>query len=129
VQKIKSYFTKFIAAGGIATGVQYVVFWICIYLIGIDTTTASAVGYLFGSIVSYFINYYFTFNSQRPHSDTLPLFYIMVTIGFFVNTGSLHALNTGLGWNPWLSQVCASGLALIWNFYVSKLFVFGWRRR
>lgn len=122
-------FFKFLVTGGGATSAHYAVFWLCISVIGINATMASAVGYLFGSVVSYLMNYYYTFHSRRPHGEAVMLFYLMVTMGFFVNIGSVHALTSELGLNPWLSQVFATGLTLFSNFFFSKVFVFGWRGR
>lgn len=88
---------------------------------------ASAVGYLFGSVVSYLMSYYYTFGSKRSHTKSVVLFYLMVSSGFFINTGAVYILTMEHGWNPWLSQVCATTLTFFWNFFVSKMFVFGWR--
>lgn len=122
-------FFRFLVTGGSATSAHYAVFWLCLSVIGTGATAASAVGYLCGSIVSYLMSYYYTFDSKRSHGEAVVLFYLMVATGFFINTGIVHALAAGLGWNPWLSQVCATALTLFWNFLVSKVFVFGWRGR
>ncbi len=121
------YFFRFIVTGGSATSVHYAVFWLCISLIGMSATVASAVGYLCGSIVSYLMSYYYTFGSKRSHREAVALFYLMVATGFVINTGVVHALVAGLDWSPWLSQACATVLTLFWNFFVSKMYVFVWR--
>lgn len=120
-------FFRFLVTGSSATVAHYAVFWLCISVLGISTTAASAIGYLFGSVVSYLMNYYYTFDSNRAHGEAVAIFYLMVLTGFFINTGIVHALGAELGWNPWLSQVSATALTLFWNFLVSKLFVFGRR--
>ena len=118
---MKREFFRFLVTGGSATAAQYAVFWLCISVIGIGTTTASAVGYLLGSVVSYLMSYYYTFESKRSHAEAVRAFYLMVATGFFINIGIVHTLATGLDWNPWLSQVCATASTLFWNFLVSKV--------
>lgn len=126
---MKHEFFRFLATGGSATSVHYAVFLLGISVIRMDATMASALGYLCGSVVSYLMSYYYTFDSNRSHREAVVLFYLMAVTGFFINTCCVHALAAGLGWNPWLSQVCATILTLFWNFFVSKAFVFNrsWR--
>ncbi len=120
-------FLRFIVAGGTATSAHYAIFWLCISLAGISATVASAVGYMCGSIVSYLMSYYYAFDSKRSHRDAVVLFYLMVASGFVINTGVVYALDVGLGWSPWLAQVCATSITLFWNFFVSKMYIFVWR--
>ena len=121
-------FFKFFVTGGSATAAHYVVFWLCIAVAAMDATTSSAIGYLFGSVVSYLLNYYYTFDSRRSHRTAVLLFYVMVSIGFLINIGIMHVFVKELSLNPWLAQICATGLTLVFNFVVSKFFVFSWRR-
>lgn len=121
-------FQRFLITGGIATLSHYVVFWLWISLNKDEATIASAIGYLFGAVVSYLLNYYYTFDSKRSHSGTIARFYLMALAGFFINVGIVHGLATSLALNPWLSQVCATGLVFFWNFIVSKIFVFEGKR-
>lgn len=126
---MKREFFRFLVTGSSATVAQYAVFWLCISVLCLGTTAASAIGYLFGSVFSYLMSYYYTFDSKRSHVEAVASFYLMVATGFFINTGIVHMLAAGLGWNPWLSQVFATALTLLWNFLISKLFVFGRSKR
>ena len=119
---------RFLLTGGVATAAHYVLFWVCIAVINTAATLASAVGYIFGSIFSYFMSYYFTFGSKRSHVEAMLLFYLMVGMGFFINTGVVYTLSAEFYWKPWTAQVCATGLTLIWNFFFAKLIVFRWRQ-
>lgn len=121
-------FFKFLITGGSSTASHYVVFWLCLSVAAMDATTSSAVGYLFGSIVSYLLNYYYTFNSRRSHRSAVLLFYAMVSIGFIINIGVVHVFVKELTFNPWLAQICATGLTLVFNFVISKFLVFSWRK-
>ncbi len=127
--EVKREFFRFLVTGGSATAAHYLIFWICISVVGISVTIGSAIGYLFGSVVSYLMNYYYTFDSSRPHGAAVVRFYLMVGIGLFINIGAVHMLVKGLSWNPWLAQIFATGVTLVGNFFFSKLFVFSWRKR
>ena len=127
--EMKREFFRFLVTGSSATVGHYAVFWLCISVLGISTTVAAAIGYLFGSVLSYLMSYYYTFDSKRSHGEAVAFFYLMVATGFFINTGIVHALAAGLRWDPWISQVFATALTLFWNYIVSKLLVFGRRGR
>ena len=70
------------------------------------------------------MNYFFTFTSDRPHSQAAPRFYLMVAAGWALNTSIVAALADGLNWNTWLSQLIATILTLIWNFAAARAWVF-----
>jgi putative flippase GtrA len=127
-KKQMSKILKFLVTGGIATITHYVIFWLCLAVVEIDSTISSAIGYMFGSVVSYFLNYYFTFDSRRSHKKAILFFYLMVMIGLFINIASMHTLVKELELKPWLAQIYVTGITLIFNFIISKKFVFGWRR-
>ncbi|MDB5940186.1 MAG: gtrA-like family protein [Polaromonas sp.] len=115
---------RFLLTGGLATVVQYAVLGVCMQMLEWSALLASCTGYLAGSVLSYLINYYFTFSSGRPHHQAAPLFYIMVAVGLVINSSVMAVLAGSLGWNPWLSQLIATMLALIWNFVAARLWVF-----
>ena len=115
---------RFLLTGGLATVVQYVVLGVCMQMLGWSASLASGTGYLAGSVLSYVINYYFTFASGKPHLRAAPLFYIMVAVGLCINTSVMALLAGNLDWNPWVSQFIATLFTLIWNFVASRLWVF-----
>ena len=115
---------RFLLTGGLATVVQYAVLGVCMQMLGWSASLASGTGYLAGSVLSYVINYYFTFASGRPPHQAAPLFYIMVAVGLVINSSAMAVLAGSLGWNPWLSQFIATLLTLIWNFVAARLWVF-----
>lgn len=115
---------RFLVAGGMATALQYFILGIGIHAFHSVAAVASGVGYLFGSVLNYAINYYFTFSSEQSHVKAVARFYIMVAIGWSINTGCMALLADFLGWNNWLAQVLATVLSLVSNFIISKLWVF-----
>jgi len=128
-REVNAEFFRFLVTGAYATTLHYLVFWLGISGLSMNASLASGTGYLSGSVLSYFMNYYYTFDSKRPHREAVGLFYLIVATGFFINTGSFFMLTRRLSWNPWFAQVGATALALLWNFFFSRLFVFCWRKR
>ncbi len=115
---------RFLFTGGLATALQYTVLWVGVDYLACSAAMASGVGYLTGSLLSYVMNYFFTFKSNRPHSYGISRFYLMVAIGWGINTGTMALLADSVKWNKWLAQILATALALIWNYMASRFWVF-----
>ena len=103
---------------------QYTVFGLLIEMLDLYPTLASALGYLAGSVINYILIYIYSFRSQRRHSSTILRFYGAVAFGFCVNTACMFLLNEQVGLWVWPSQVTASVITVLVNFWVMKWLVF-----
>lgn len=118
------YFSKFLLVGLVATAVQYVVFALCIHLLNFEVVLSSCLGYITGSIVSYLLNYFFTFQANEKHLWVLSKFYLMVGLGFASNAVLMYVFASQWQWDAWISQVVTTGLVLMQNFGISRFWVF-----
>jgi len=121
---MKQQFIRFFFTGGLATALQYGVFWIGIEKLAWPAARASGLGYLAGSILSYLINYFITFRSTRSHLQALPYFYLTVAVGWCITTGIMALTVDILKWNQWLCQILATVLMLVLNFAASRSLIF-----
>lgn len=117
-------FLSFAAVGAVGTLAQYAVLWLGAVQLGWPAAWASGAGYLLGSVVNYLLNYRFTFASGKSHIEAAGKFYIVVGIGWCINTGLMGLLTGWLTWNIWLAQLLTTGIGLGWNFAGSKLWAF-----
>jgi len=113
---------KFLIVGGIATGTQFVLLILFVELISIDEVAASAAAYGCAAIVNYFLNYYFTFNSNKSHKTAFAQFIIVAAIGLGINTLSFTLFNRILHY--FLAQIMATLLTLISNFILHKYWIY-----
>lgn len=116
--------TRFLFVGVLATATQYFFLSLGVDMLHWPAGAASGLGYLMASALSYLMNYFFTFHSKRPHAQAVARFYLMVAIGWLLNTTLMTVLADTLGWNKWLSQIIATALVLIWNFSASRTWIF-----
>lgn len=121
---MNSTLIRFLSTGGVATSVQYAILWIGVEAVGLPASMASGLGYLLGSLVSYVLNYYYVFDSDRSHVSTAAKFYIMVGGGWLINVLIVGLLSDWLEWNKWWAQLIATAVALVWNFCTSRYWVF-----
>lgn len=117
-------FGRFLLTGGLATTLQYLILGFGTSVLGASAAVSSGIGYLAGSVLSYVLSYFFTFCSNRAHSLATLRFYAMVAVGWCINTLVMALLADSIGWNKWLSQILATVVALVWNFLVSRTWVF-----
>lgn len=76
-----------------------------------------------GAALIYCLNYRFTFHTGRPHVEALPRFVVMAVIGVFLN-GLIVKILTLASINYLISQMGATLVILILNFFLSKLWIF-----
>jgi len=119
-----SQILKFALTGGLATALQYIAFALGLYAFGLSAGVASGIGYVAGSVLSYVVNYLFTFESQARHGKALARFYAMVAIGWILNTSIVYVSADVWILNPWVAQISATALVFIFNFWVSQNWVF-----
>ena len=117
-------FLRFAAVGAIGTTIQYIVLWGGVEFLAVSAVTASAVGYVLGSIGNYLLNYLFTFESGKSHLEAASKYYTVLAIGWCINTGLMMYLVQHQSWNYWAAQILTTGVGLGWNFTGSRLWVF-----
>jgi putative flippase GtrA len=91
----------------------------------VSAQTASAIGYILGSIVNYYLNYLFTFNSTQAHKKTASKYFSVLAVGWGINFVLMGLLVNWLNWYYWFAQFISTGLVLLWNFSGSKWWAFG----
>ena len=121
-------FLRFAAVGACGTLVQYATLEVGTGRLGIQAAWASAIGYLLGSVVNYLLNYFFTFESGKSHTEAASKYFSLLGVGFCINTGLMALLVHQLGWNLWIAQILTTGIGLIWNFTGSRYWAFKEKR-
>ena len=89
---------------------------------GLSATTSNAIGYLFGSILSYSLNKKYTFKSKdKKHSEALK-FFMVLAISYLINFITLQYLLNSL--NPYYAQLISGIVYTLSSFSLAKFFVF-----
>lgn len=117
-------FIFFTAIGGIGTGGQYVTLIALVEGGLLKPLPASVAGFIVGAVINYFLNYRFTFNSNKSHKEAMTKFFIVATIGALINTALMYVGINLLHVYYLLAQIVATGIVLLWNFTANKLWTF-----
>lgn len=123
-RKLGGQFLLFAGVGAIGTAAQYGVLVALVRLARMDAVLASTAGFAVGACVNYVLNYLFTFNSSKRHTEALPKFFTVALLGMGINAAIMAGLVHEVGMHYLLAQIVATGLVLVWNFAGSKLWVF-----
>lgn len=115
--------SSFALAGGAGTFVHYLILVVLVNLCAVRAGIAAFVGAATGACIVYLLNHKFTFNTSRRHRETFPRFVLMAMTGAVLNGGIVGTLSAA-GLHFLLAQVAATVAVLMFNFIVSKLWIF-----
>lgn len=121
---VLSQFSKFLLVGGFATALQYVILALLVQTAGVDPVVASSIGYLFSALANYDLNYRLTFQSRVPYFGGMLRFALVAATGLVINGLIMAAGTKVLGLHYLLSQVVATIVVLLWNFFANRRWTF-----
>jgi putative flippase GtrA len=117
-------FHAFSVVGILTTTVHYFFLWAGTEIFLVPPVLASSVGYVAGGLVSYLVNYRYTFFSKEHHRKAAPKFMLVVSFGFLLNGALISLFFYNLEIELWVSQAMTTLVCLVWNYVSSKLWVF-----
>lgn len=123
-------FWKFILVGVANTIVGTGIMFIFYNVFHFSYWVSSASNYVFGSILSYFLNRFFTFKSNSTSSKTLPRFVINITVCYLLAYGLAKPLVVRIlsGWAPQaqgnIAMLVGMCLFVGLNYIGQRFFVF-----
>lgn len=124
---------KFLAVGVINTIVGYGVMFGTYNLLGWDYWLASAANYVVGSLCSFFLNKYFTFQAKSFSAGEVMRFVLCILVCYLIGYGvarpcvRLVFQSASATLQDNLAMLGGSGVFTVLNFFGQKLFVFGAR--
>ena len=117
-------FLMFAGIGAIGTIGHYTTLIVLVQFWMVDPVVASSFGFIVGAVINYILNYEFTFQSKKRHREALTKFLIVATIGAGINGFIMYVGVENTNINYMLVQIFATGIVLLWNFIVNKLWTF-----
>lgn len=130
-QLFQSSFFRFLLVGVGNTLLSMAITFLLYNLAGIDPVAASAIAYVAGAVMSFFLNRRFTFHSQADFWPSALKFALNVAILWIITTPFLQPWLAGLLQGPlgerWannISLVICMGLYTILNYLGQRFFAF-----
>lgn len=83
---------RFALSGGLATAVHVSVFVAVVEWLGVRAVVAAGAAFMVALLVSYGMNYHWTFSASGPHRVMLPRFVMVAVLGLLMNLGITYAM-------------------------------------
>lgn len=121
---------KFLIVGIINTIVGYGVMFFTYNLLHWNYWIASAANYIMGSICSFFLNKYFTFQAKNFNKKEIIKFIICILFCYSIGYGVARPIirlifqQANLSLQDNLAMIFGSGIFTVLNFFGQKFFVF-----
>lgn len=117
-------FLKFCLVGGLSTGLNYLVFFTTIYLLGFDPVLAFLLGYICGFLFSFKFNKQFTFKSDGRHLTEIAKYVAVYVFSLLLGLSLLNFLVNISGFEPTIGFVLTIAVTTLANYLGSKFLVF-----
>lgn len=123
-RRVIRQFLTFTGVGAVGTAGHYLTLILLVELLSLDPVVSTTMGFVVGALINYILNYKYTFVSNKSHRETLIKFFIVAIIGAVVNSTIMFIGTKLLIINYLLAQVIATGIVLLQNFVLNKVWTF-----
>jgi putative flippase GtrA len=120
-------FMRFATVGAVCTLLQYFILVLGVEVLDASVPVSSSVGFMLSSLLSYVLNYRFTFQSSHPHLHAASRFMVVAAIGVLLNYVVIYILAHRAHMPYLFAQVVTTAIVLIWTFSANAQWSFGAR--
>jgi putative flippase GtrA len=117
-------FIRFASVGVVGTTVHYFTLVILVESTVAGPVLSSCFGFILGAFTNYYLNYRYTFRSDKHHHRALPKFMLIAIVGLAINSGIMRLGTSFFPVQYLVVQIFATGLVLIWNFAGNRIWTF-----
>ena len=117
-------FLLFGAVGAVGTAGHYTTLVLLVEILHWDPAVSSFIGAVVGAVINYILNYRYTFKSCQPHHIAASKFMLIAALGAGINTLLMFLFVHRLQVYYLLAQVITTGIVLLWNFLLNKMWTF-----
>lgn len=114
----------YVGSGGMATASHYAVTIAAIELFAAPPIPASAMGFMTGAAIKYWLNYSVAFRSRARHARAVLRFAFALAAMLGLNTLLFGLFQRGLGWHYLLAQAITTVLLILPGYVLHREWVF-----
>ena len=122
--KIIPQFIAYAGAGVIGTAGHYLTLIILVEVFNIAPVYATTAGFAVGAVINYILNYTYIFQSDKTHIEAASKFFTVAIVGVGINSVIMYVGESVLMINYILVQLVATGVVLVQNFILNRLWTF-----
>lgn len=121
---MKQQIIRFAAVGLLCTFINYASFYVLLNFIGVHYIASSAIGYLLGLALNYFLNLKWTFTYQGATKRTVIKYFALYMFSLAIGLMILKFFVVIMGIIPEISNLLVIGFTMVINFCGIKFWVF-----
>ena len=121
MKRTAAQFVKYNLVGIVNTTIGFSIIFSLMFL-GVSAILSNAIGYAIGSIVSYYLNKKYTFNSKEKSKTQAIKFFVVLGVSYLINFIVLKWLLEFM--NPYLAQLISAVVYTLSSFLLVKFLVF-----
>ena len=116
---------KFIIVGGIATLIDWIIYFILYRFIHIEPIIANIFSFSISVVYNYIASCKYVFNvkKDKDRKKLFVIFIIFSLIGLGINELLIYLLHNKLLWNAMLVKIIATVIVMVFNFISRKIFL------
>ena len=119
-QIINTKFIKFCLVGGLATILNYIIFYILLHFANLHYLLSAAIGFMSGVVLGFILNSYFTFQAKGSPIKYFAVYCVTLILSLLI----LKIQVEYIGINVYIANVITIGLITFVNFTSVRKFVF-----
>ena len=123
--KLIKQIIRFIIVGGIATIIDYIVFFLLHDYLRVNTLISNIISFTVSVIYNYIasINWVFEVNTNLDKKKQFIIYIILSIIGLVINTGIVYLCVDVLKMFSLIGKVIATTIVMTYNFITRKMFL------
>ena len=122
--KLLMQIIKFVIVGGIATIIDYIIFFILHELLKVPTLPSNITSFTISVIYNYIASVKWVFDVKKDDpKKQFVIFLILSIIGLLINTAIIYVTIDILKWYSLICKVIATGIVMVFNFITRKIFL------
>ena len=111
---------KFVIVGGIATLIDWIIYFICYHFIGIEPLIANIISFTISVIYNFWASIKYVFDVKGNNKRNFIIFIVFAVIGLGLNEIIIFLLHNKLSWNAMLVKIIATAIVMVFNFVTRK---------
>ena len=119
-----SQFKRFVLVGIVSTLTHVLTLFFCVEVLGWHHLAASTLGFILAVVISYFLNYRFTFLAESAHGFCFPRYVVVCTIGLVINITIMYITVDIFKWWYILGQISTLLIVPLVNFTLNRFWTF-----
>ena len=116
---------KFLIVGGIATGIDWLIYFVLYNYLKIEPLIANIISYSISTVYNYLasVKYVFKVDNTKKKYQTFVVFVIFSLIGLLLSEGLIYLLINKLKTNEMLAKIISTIIVMVFNFITRKIFL------